>query len=249
MSTDPGNVLPGDPDIAAIAALVGEPARARMLMALIDGDRLPASELTRICGIAKSTASEHLTRLLRHGLIASERCGRHTYYRITNPEVGHALEAMAVIATSTRPSSLRTVRRLDALARARLCYDHLAGRLGVAITDALRHDGLLHDLPDGRLAVDAAMWDARQPLGILAASVSGKRALARGCVDWTMRRPHLAGALGAALTAEMLRMEWIIRPRPAERALAVTAKGRIGITEAFGVPEGMLAEMGPAGGA
>jgi DNA-binding transcriptional ArsR family regulator len=169
--------MPGDPDIAAVAAVVGEPTRARILMALLDGRRLPASELTRICGTAKSTASEHLRTLFEYGFVKSEKCGRHTYYWLADPSVAHALEAMAGIAPRTNPTSLSTVRRHDALAGARLCYDHLAGHLGVTVTDALSRTGLLHLSPQGQLLVDCPAWDARRPLGITTSAVAGRRQL------------------------------------------------------------------------
>lgn len=237
------NVLPGDPDIAAVAAVVGEPTRARILMALLDGSRLPASELTRICGTAKSTTSEHLSVLLDHDFVKSEKCGRHTYYWLADPRIAHALEAMAGIAPSTSPTSLNTVRRHDALASARLCYDHLAGHLGVTVTDALSRTGLLHLSPDGQLLVDCLAWDSRQPLGITTSAVGGRRQLARGCVDWTVRRHHLAGALGAAVTERMFGQHWITRPDAGQRAIALTGDGKAGIISTFGVPEDELADV------
>jgi len=233
--------MPGDPDIAAVAAVVGEPTRARILMALLDGRRLPASELTRICGTAKSTASEHLRTLFEYGFVKSEKCGRHTYYWLADPSVAHALEAMAGIAPRTNPTSLSTVRRHDALAGARLCYDHLAGHLGVTVTDALSRTGLLHLSPQGQLLVDCPAWDARRPLGITTSAVAGRRQLARGCVDWTARRHHLAGALGAALTERMFGQGWITRPDARQRAIALTDDGRAGIISTFGIPEAELA--------
>lgn len=235
--------MPGDPDIAAVAAVVGEPTRARILMALLDGLRLPASELTRICGVAKSTASEHLRVLSEHRFLDSEKCGRHTYYWLADPGVAHALEAMAGIAPRTSPTSLSTVRRHDALAGARLCYDHLAGHLGVTITDALSRAGLLRPSPSGQLVVDSGAWDSRQPLGITTSAVAGRRQLARGCVDWTARRPHLAGALGAALAGRMFRQGWITRPDAGQRAIALTGDGKAGIISAFGIPEAELATV------
>jgi DNA-binding transcriptional ArsR family regulator len=235
--------MPGDPDIAAVAAVIGEPTRARILMALLDGLRLPASELTRICGTAKSTTSEHLRMLSEHGFVTSEKCGRHTYYWLADPGVAHALEAMAGIAPRTSPTSLNTVRRHDALARARLCYDHLAGHLGVTVTDALSRTGLLHPSSGGQLLVDSRAWDFQQPLGITTTAVAGRRQLARGCVDWTARRHHLAGALGAALAERMFRQGWITRPDAGQRAIALTDDGKTGIISTFGIPEAELADV------
>lgn len=225
------------PDVALVAALLGDASRAAMVTALMDDLRLPASELARIAGVSKSTASEHLGRLVEHGLLATERCGRHTYYRVADPVVGHALEALAVLAPRRRPNSLRSVRRQDELARARLCYDHLAGRLGVLITDALRQRGLLKE-EAGELRLVQAAWDADPPLGVTCATVrAGRRPLVRGCVDWTVRRHHLAGALGAALAHRMFDLEWIQRRRDRERAIGLTPDGTRGVRDAFGLDD------------
>jgi len=237
------NITPGDPDIAAVGALAGDPTRARILMALLDGLRLPASELTRICGIAKSTTSQHLSMLLDSRLVASEKCGRHTYYWLASPDVAHALEAMAAIAPRTIPTSLNTVRRHDGLAHARLCYDHLAGQLGVTITDALCRMGLLCLSPDGQLLVEARAWDAQQPLGITTSAVPRRRHLARGCIDWTVRRPHLAGALGAALAQRMFQQEWITRPVAGQRAIVLMYAGKAELISTFGISETELADV------
>lgn len=139
------------------------------------------------------------------------------------------------------------LRRLDAH-RARLCYDHLAGQLGVTITGALQRAGLLSTSPDGKLGVAVTAWDAHPPLGITTTAVKGRRSLARGCVDWTARRPHLAGALGAALAHQMFQDGWITRPVAGQRALSLTSAGKAGVITAFGVPEGELADV-PLSGA
>ena len=228
------------PDIAHVAALLGDASRAAMVTALMDDLRLPASELARIAGVSKSTASAHLGRLVDSGLLATERCGRHTYYRVADPEVGHALEALAVLAPRRRPTSLRAVRRQDELARARLCYDHLAGWLGVSITDALRHRGLLRE-EAGALSLVTAAWDADPPLGISSQRVrAGRRPLVRACVDWTVRRHHLAGALGAALAHRMFDLGWIQRRRDKERALVLTDRGVGEVKKAFGLDDTQL---------
>lgn len=231
------------PDIAFVAGLLGDSSRAAMVTALMDDLRLPASELARIAGVGKSTASEHLGRLVDNGLLATERCGRHTYYRITDPLVGQALETLAVLAPQREPNSLRSVRRQDELARARLCYDHLAGRLGVAIADALRQRGMLQE-EAGALVLVRDAWNGEPPLGITSESArAGRRPLARGCVDWTVRRHHLAGALGAALTGRMFELGWIRRHREKDRALVVTETGADGLRDAFGFDDEVTASV------
>ncbi|WP_037580869.1 ArsR/SmtB family transcription factor [Phaeacidiphilus oryzae] len=231
------------PDIAAVAALLGDASRAAMITALMDDLRLPASELARLAGVGKSTASEHLGRLVDNGLLATERCGRHTYYRIADPLVGRALETLAMLAPQRAPNSLRSARRQDELARARLCYDHLAGRLGVALADALVRQGLLREA-EGALHVVPGAWDSRAPLGITCdTSGAGRRPLARGCVDWTVRRHHLAGALGAALSQRMFELGWIRRRRDKERAVALTDAGAEGVRDVFGLDEELTAAV------
>ncbi|WSQ09928.1 winged helix-turn-helix domain-containing protein [Streptomyces sp. NBC_01231] len=231
------------PDIAVVASLLGDASRAAMITALMDDLRLPASELARIAAVSKSTASEHLGRLVDNGLLATERCGRHTYYRIADPLVGRALESLAVLAPQREPNSLRSARRQDELARARLCYDHLAGRLGVSITDTLRGRGLLREA-DGALHLVPGAWDDDPPLGITCDTArKGRRPLARGCVDWTVRRHHLAGALGAALTQRMFELGWIRRRRDKERSLTLTDSGAAGVRKAFGFDEELTAAV------
>jgi len=204
-----------------------------MVTALMDDLRLPASELARLAKVSRSTASEHLGRLVESGLLATERCGRHTYYRIADPQVAHALEALAVLAPKRKPNSLNSVRRQDELARARLCYDHLAGRLGVLITDSLYRQGLLRE-EAGVMQVNSTDWDTRPPLGVTCGDVTNRRRpLVRGCVDWTDRRHHLAGSLGAALTDRMFELGWIRRRRDNERVISLTETGRDGVRAAF----------------
>jgi DNA-binding transcriptional ArsR family regulator len=231
------------PDIASVAALLGDASRAAMVTALMDDLRLPASELARIAGVSKSTASGHLGRLVENGLLATERCGRHTYYRVADPVVGHALETLAVLAPRRRPTSLRSVRRQDELARARLCYDHLAGQLGVFITDALRRQELLRE-ENGALQLVTEAWEADPPLGVVCSDVPrGRRPLVRGCVDWTMRRHHLAGALGAALASRLFELEWARRRRDKERSIALTESGATGLKEVFALDDAQIAAV------
>ena len=214
-----------------------------MVTALMDDLRLPASELARLAKVSRSTASEHLSRLVESGLLATERCGRHTYYRIADPQVAHALETLAVLAPQRKPNSLHSVRRQDELARARLCYDHLAGRLGVSITEALYRQGLLRE-EAGEMRVDTAAWETRPPLGVTSAGVTNRRRpLVRGCVDWTDRRHHIAGSLGAALTDRMFELGWIRRHRHKERVITLTETGSEGVRSTFGFDDSTMATV------
>lgn len=213
----------GDVDVAPVAGLLGDPARARMVQALHDGRALPAGELARRARIAASTASEHLARLVDGGLLAVERTGRHRYFRIASPEVAHAVEALAAIAPPARPRSLREATVGDALAEARTCYDHLAGRLGVALADALVTRGAVVDRGDA-YALGPGAGDVLELLGV---DLPKRRPPVLRCLDWSERRPHVAGALGAAICAHALAAGWVER-LPTSRAVRVTAAGRKG---------------------
>ena len=221
--------------IAEVAAAVGEPARAAMLTALMDGRALTATELADIAAITPQTASGHLARLSTVGLIAAEKQGRHRYHRLASPEVAQMIESVMQIAGGV--SLVRSPRRVGpkdaALREARTCYDHLAGALGVSIADALRTSGAVE------IADDAAVLTERgqiqmQHLGILASTRRSARPTCRLCLDWSERRPHLAGVLGAAICAHALDLGWV-RRRAGTRALEITPAGRMGFRRAFGV--------------
>lgn len=211
-----------DVDVAPAAALLGDPARARMAQALHDGRALPASELARRAGVRLSTASEHLARLVDGGLLAVERSGRHRYFRLSSPDVAHAIEALAVVAPPTRPRSLRQATVGEALAAARTCYDHLAGALGVTLTDALLRRRAIEER-DGVFTLGPAANDTLAALGI--AALPPRRAPVRRCLDWSERRPHVAGAFGAALCVRALEARWVER-LPGSRAVRLTEAGR-----------------------
>jgi DNA-binding transcriptional ArsR family regulator len=245
--------MSGDADISVPAALLGDRARARLLMALADGRALPASVLAGEAGVAASTASEHLAKLLAGGMLTVEAQGRHRYYRITEPRVVRAVEALAEIAPPTPVRSLREGTRAHALRRSRLCYDHIAGRLGVALMTALIDGGSItggdgthhpetavtdhlsapgHDI-DYRLTGQGAAMLAE--FGIdLDALHSHRRPLIRYCLDWTEQAHHLAGALGAALTDRLFELNWL-RRTPVHRAVRLTDTGRTGLASTFGM--------------
>jgi DNA-binding transcriptional ArsR family regulator len=223
-----------------IAALAGDPARAGMLHALLDGRALTASELARVAGVTPQTASGHLARLATAGLISVARQGRHRYHRLASPAVARMMESiMQVAADGAPPRRPVTVGPRDATLRAaRTCYDHLAGTLAVRLTDALVAAGHLELGEDAGVVTPSGMAVFRgigiDLDGLRAGGRRGGRLLCRPCLDWTERRPHLAGRLGAALCAHCFARGWIRRVA-GTRAVTVTPRGRRGFRTAFGL--------------
>lgn len=224
----------GQADIASVGALLGDDARAAMLLTLLGGEAVPAGELARRAGVSPSGASAHLRRLREGGLITQERIGRHRYFRLASPELAEALESLARVAPVRPASSLRESETTQALKRARTCYDHLAGELGVALADALVERKLLTRSDEAfALTRDGAAWLGS--LGVdLAVVGRSRRSFARACIDWSERRPHLAGALGAAVCDLFFARVWI-RRLPGGRAVAVTEDGRAWLARELGV--------------
>jgi DNA-binding transcriptional ArsR family regulator len=220
--------------MSEVAALLGDPTRATMLDELRDGRARPAGELARTAGIAPSTASEHLARLVAGRLLVVEPSGRERLYRLASADVAEVLEALSRLGSEEPVSSLRTAGRRDALQAARTCYDHLAGRLGVAVTDALVARDVLRPR-DGsfELSEGGAVFLAEIGVDVDGARAR-KRVFARSCLDWSERRPHLAGALGAALADAALGHGWA-RRRPNDRALDVTPHGVAALRKRLGV--------------
>ncbi|WP_031068932.1 ArsR/SmtB family transcription factor [Streptomyces sp. NRRL WC-3742] len=228
------------PDLAALAALLADSTRAGFCLALLDGRAWTASELARHVGVAPSTATEHLNLLVAGGLLADERQGRHRYVRLAGPAAAELIENLAAMAPrrATPPRSLSSATRNRALARARTCYDHLAGTLGVAITTAMTDRGLL-DWEHGLTLTGAgAAW--LSGLGIPAVGGGTRRPPVRSCLDWTERRPHLAGSVGAALCRHAFEAEWITRIGT-DRAVAITETGRRAFRQHLGLPDEVLA--------
>lgn len=215
-----------DVDLASAARQIGYPARARMLTALLDGRALSAGELARIAGIGAATASGHLARLVESQLVVVRVQGRHRYFALAGPEVAQGLEALALISPPAPVASFKLGRAAEALRPARMCYDHLAGELGVQIHDHLvRIDGISVGV-DGVVPTDAGIaWFRRAGVDD-AQATTGRRPALRLCLDWTERRNHLAGALAAALATQLLQQGWIERRAPGQRGLTVTQAGR-----------------------
>jgi len=198
------------PLIAAIAALIGDPGRANMLTALMDGRALTASELGQAAGVTLQTASGHLARLVEAGLLNVRKQGRHRYFRLSGPDVADALEALMGLAQRTGAVRVRTGPRDAALREARICYDHLAGERGVALFEALRRKRLVTGEQEIALTEKGRAFIAG--LGVdLARLERARRPLCRLCLDWSERRAHLGGALGAALLDVMAERSWLRR--------------------------------------
>jgi DNA-binding transcriptional ArsR family regulator len=245
--------MPGDADIAATGALLGDRARARIVAALGDGRALPASVLACEAGVSASTASGHLAKLVDGGLLVAERHGRHRYFRLAGADVADMLEAMARVSPLLPVTSLRAGTHAHALRAARTCYDHLAGRLGTRLMAAMISGDLISG-GDGMFDVSRARRDRLSgrgydvdyrltdhgaavltDLGVdLAACAARGRPLLGYCVDWSEQRHHLAGGLGAGIQTRMLELRWIVR-EPRGRALWVTPAGAAGLRATFGL--------------
>jgi DNA-binding transcriptional ArsR family regulator len=215
--------------LAATAALVGDPARAAMLSALMDGRALTASELARCARITPQTASEHLAKLAAAGMLAVAKQGRHRYHQLASPEVAALLESILALA---RPGPVLVGPADRAMRRARTCYDHLAGELAVQITDRMIARGLLELAPDGGALTERGELFLAD-LGVeLAPGPRAARRFCRPCLDWSERRPHVAGAVGNALCRLYFARGWLRRVRDS-RAVTVTPLGQRGFHRAF----------------
>lgn len=217
--------------MAEIAALVGDPARANILNALFDGRALTATELAFAAGVSPQTASGHLAKLAQAGLLTVVKQGRHRYFRLASPLVAQMLETIMAVAASSPPRHRPRSAREDMLRRARTCYDHFAGLLGVSIADSLCTRGHVILAEDGGEVTEQGLAF----LSELGADVSqtGRRPFCRQCLDWTERRPHLAGIVGAAIAVRCFDLGWVKRERN-PRMLTITPKGLDGFREAFG---------------
>ncbi len=218
-------------EFAYLAGLVGEPTRARMLAALMGGVALTPTELALEAGVAPSTASEHLAKLSDARVLVHERQGRHRYFRLSDPDVAHALESL--MGASVGHGFLRRPGPRDpALRAARVCYDHLAGERGVWLLEQLRVRRWLPSGDSDRLPAGGEAFFAQ--LGVdLRPLVQGRRPLCRLCLDWSERRHHLGGALGAAILDRVLTLQWA-RRRTGTRAVLFTPAGERALRHAFG---------------
>jgi DNA-binding transcriptional ArsR family regulator len=212
------------PDLAAVARLMGERSRATMLICLMSGQPLTATELARAACVSKQTASSHLSKLVEARLVAAATSGRHRYFRLAHPEVGTVIERLMGLAHRIGAISVIPGPADPALRKARVCYDHLAGELGVFVFERLQAQSLLRSDGD-RLGVTGEGARFFQRMGIDVASLaSGRRPLCLACLDWSVRRDHLAGALGARVLVRCFALGWARRQR-ASRAVIFSAVG------------------------
>lgn len=224
------------PDLAGVASLIGDPARANILAALMSGRALTASELAAEAGVTRATARSHLAKLNGGGLILMRPQGRHRYFELANAEVGDLLETLMGLAARSGRSRTRTGPKDGAMRQARVCYDHLAGDYGVRMFDSLTAAGAFAPSADG-LALTAAGRERIAGLGVALAPLdTARRPLCRTCLDWSVRRSHLAGGLGAALLRRMYDLNWA-RRAPDSRVVAFAPRGAAAFEAAFPVTD------------
>jgi DNA-binding transcriptional ArsR family regulator len=224
------------PDIATVAALLGDPARANMLTALVAGQALTAGELAREAGVTAQTASSHLARLTAGGLIVAKAQGRHRYYALSGDDVAGVLEGLMGLADRAGHRRARPGPKEPALRQARVCYDHLAGELGVALLDALLAHGRIVEGADGALSLTPEGERFVAGLGVDPARLTGtRRPVCKACLDWSVRRSHLAGALGAALLERLYALGWAKRVS-GTRVVSFSPEGLAQFRAAFAVP-------------
>jgi DNA-binding transcriptional ArsR family regulator len=245
MTAVPSEPVPYDLDIASPAALIADPTRAAILRALLPDRPLAAGELARLAGVSAATASFHLAKLLEGGMIAVARQGRHRYYRLAGHEVAAALEALGLISATLPVRTLRQSREATALAEARTCYDHLAGRAGVELFDALLRRGLIKEERFGRTSMGDSSQSRFEVTGAGAGTLGSfglnikeirrsRRHFAGKCIDWTQRRGHLNGALAAAITTRLFELAWV-EHGPRRRSVRITPAGAEGLAATFGL--------------
>ena len=220
-------------NVTEVASLIGDATRTSILMALLGGQALPAGELAKVARVSPQTASNHLAKLVAGGLITVEAWGRHRYYRLASPDVAKALESISSLSLPTPVHSLRQSNEANAICFARTCYDHIAGRFGVAFTDALLNKGYLAKRADGY----AVTPDGEQyfvTLGIEERIIHKFSSSVPRHVDWTERVHHMAGPIALAVTTHLLELDWI-RRGPVRRSIVVTTLGREKLEQELGL--------------
>ncbi|KOP77708.1 ArsR/SmtB family transcription factor [Cytobacillus solani] len=223
-----------NPNVAIIASLVSEPSRAAILTVLMDGRYHPVSELAYMAGIKPQTASFHLTKMVSANIVAVEKHGRHRYYGIQDQDVAQVMESLLLIAPPIEIKSFKQASEDKAIRLARTCYDHLAGGLGVQLTDALIQEGILYEGPKEFTVTEKGKEFLADFQIDLKKVGTKRRSFSHKCLDWSERRHHLAGALGNALLERLLELNWVER-LPKTRAIKVTSKGEKGLKETFSI--------------
>jgi DNA-binding transcriptional ArsR family regulator len=222
------------PSIASVGALIGQAARADMLLLLLDGRGRTATELADAANVTRSTASSHLSQLVNGGLVRVDRQGRHRYYRLASPQIADILKSLLVITNRPNAPEPRFGPRPTAMRHARMCYDHMAGTLGIGVVDSLTRSGaLVENGDDFELTSTGEQFLTDFGVDVTAAR-RRRRHFARTCIDWSERRPHLAGALGAAIADRFFELNWIHREL-AGRTLHITPAGHEGLADVFSV--------------
>lgn len=234
------NMVSGN-TIAEVAALIGDAARANILSALMGGQALTAGELARHAGVTAQTTSGHLAKLFEARLLVQEKQGRHRYYRLASPEVADAMQALMAVAASGPRRHHPVGPKDQALRLARTCYDHMAGRLALALADSFTAQGFVQ-LSDGAGSITDEGFRFFCDIGIDLETSGSRRPLCRTCLDWSERRPHLAGRLGTALLERTLQRSWV-RRMPESRALTITPEGRRIFVETFGLSRDWADEL------
>lgn len=226
--------MSGDADIASVAALLADSTRATMLFALSDGRAFTASELAKQARVTASTASEHLNRLIEASLLTVERQGRNRFYRLADPAIVEIMENLARLAPQVKVRTLSESERAKAVHRARMCYNHLAGQLGVSLTDALVERQILRPVDTGYIVEDRGVaW--LEDFGIAGGPLKKRGLLfVPWHIDWSERKHHAAGSFGAALARRLFELRWI-EHQPNSRAVRVTPAGQTEIERVFGV--------------
>jgi DNA-binding transcriptional ArsR family regulator len=227
------------PDIAMVASLVGDPARANMLTALMTGRALTAGELAAQAGITPQTASSHLAKLEAGRLIEQEKQGRHRYYRLTGPDVASVLEGLDGLAARTGHMRVRTGAKDPALRHARICYDHLAGDLGVQMLDSMKQQRLVRQSKQSIELTNEGKRFMASALQIDAETLTHpRRPVCKACLDWSERRHHLAGTLGAAMMTRFTELKWAARDAaPGSRVVNFSRQGEKRFAALFGASE------------
>lgn len=227
--------MTAEEQFVSVSSLLCEPARAKMLWNLLDGRAYTATELALVADVSTTSASNHLLKLLEADIIKVEIQGRHRYYAFSRPEVAYTVESLANLANSRTTEKIKTEDAVKGIRFCRSCYDHLAGVIGVRFTEAMEMKGYIKKTMERQYLISKKGWNWLSQIEILESDfTSARRPLARQCLDWTERKPHLAGQLGASVLKKMFEKKWV-RKTQFSRELLVTPKGQQELNALLGV--------------